>query len=98
MVHETNKSSLASSVRTSTRPCALDRESDRKRSGPRVTCQSLRQLFSHAVKDSVPVPRRCLTKEAHAGIPGTVLALEQPTPVRHERERDPDRNSQRTGK
>jgi len=40
----------------------------------------------YASHHGLPVPSRCLPEESHCRIPGTVFAIEHPTPVRRERQ------------
>src|SRR6185437_9611651 len=58
-----------------------------------VTDQRVAQTRKHAV----PLPWRFLPEEMHGWIPGAILAIHQPPPVRHPLENHPAGPSERTG-
>ncbi|HEY6971129.1 MAG TPA: hypothetical protein VJA94_18110 [Candidatus Angelobacter sp.] len=50
------------------------------------------------MKKGVPVARSGLPEEAHGGVPGSILPVEKPAPMRRAGKRKPNRPSQSTGK
>ena len=52
----------------------------------------------HLLEDRTPVARFGLAEEAGRRIPGAVFPADQPAPLGRERQPDPDRDPQRTGK
>ena len=55
----------------------------------------LRQTFLSELYHGCPVASRCLPKQPRAGIPGTILPVEQPAPVIRVRDQYPHRPAQR---
>ena len=55
------------------------------------------QLDSHAGEDFAPIAGPRLAKQPHGRIPRAVIALQQPAPVGHQRQRHPHRHAQRAG-
>ena len=52
------------------------------------------QFFRHLGKNILPIARAFLPKQAHGRIPGRVLPIAEPAPVRRQGQRQPDRNPQ----
>ena len=59
--------------------------------------KSSSQFGCHAFKDVRPVADASLTEKPRGGIPGTVVAAQEPAPVGREHQGDPDRHAQRAG-
>src|SRR5690242_8369920 len=82
------------------------RTSDRLRRGAygsadrgRSLCAGERpQLAIDRGNNRVPVAARRLAKESRRRVPRAVMPPEQPAPIGHERQEDPDRLSERAGK
>ena len=53
------------------------------------------QCLHNPLKDFAPIATTLLPEQPHARIPRTVVAVQQPAPVRSERQSHPDGNAQR---
>ena len=78
------------------RPCPPKRSRNKRALGP-LRRRPKSQLFDDFRHNAVPVRGRGLPEQSCAGIPRTIITIEQPTPIGNILQKDPYRPPQRAG-
>src|ERR1700726_3751248 len=62
-----------------------------------ATVYQNRQFRAYTIQNARVFARFGLPEQTNRRIPGTIVAIEQPTPVRNVRQEDPDRSAETSG-